>query len=119
MAAPGFPNLFFLYGPNTNLGHNSILYMVECQVKYLLRCLKHMRKRGWREIEADAAVVDRFQAELHRRLGQTVWAGDCSSWYKNTAGTISNNWSGTATSYWLHTRRPNFSHFRGRGGNGR
>lgn len=112
MATVGFPNLFFLYGPNTNLGHNSVIYMVECQVKFILRCLRRMRKRSQDEIEVSREAMERFDQQLQVRLQETVWAGDCSSWYKTADGSIPNNWWGPALAYRLQTRRPDFSEFR-------
>lgn len=111
MTAPGFPNLFLLYGPNTNLGHNSVIFMVECQVRYLLKCLKQMRRRRATAIEPTAAAVEAYDARLQQKLDRTVWAGDCNSWYKQGDGSIVNNWSSSATSYWWHTRRVDFSQF--------
>jgi len=108
---PGFPNLFFLYGPNTNLGHNSIIFMVECQVRYILKCVKQMRKRNAAAIEPTAEAVTVYDEKLQSKLGETVWAGPCTSWYKQKDGSIVNNWCSTATSYWLNTRRINFSQF--------
>jgi cation diffusion facilitator CzcD-associated flavoprotein CzcO len=105
MLAAGFPNLFLLYGPNTNLGHNSIVFMVECQVEALLRCLQAAIARRAAEIEGPAALVDRCDRDLQERLRRTVWDGDCASWYRGSDGAITANWSSTATAYWWRTRR--------------
>ena len=90
----GFPNLFMLYGPNTNLGHNSIIYMIEAQVGYVLQALAQGRPLSVRP-EAMAAYNDKIQAEL----AHTPWAGSCTSWYKTPDGKILNNWPGTAQAY--------------------
>ncbi len=111
MSTAGFPNLFFLFGPNTSLGHNSIIYMVESQVRYLVQCLDHMRRNGMDEIEVSQAAVERFDQELQRRLEQTVWAEGCTSWYKTESGSIPNNWYGSALSYRQRTMRPNYADF--------
>jgi hypothetical protein len=112
MCVAGFPNFFMMYGPNTNLGHNSILFMLECQASYILRCIAETERRGCNEIdvspEAMAQHCDRIQAEL----GETVWARIERSWYKNDAGRIVNNWPGTTFQYWRETRRPDFAAFR-------
>jgi cation diffusion facilitator CzcD-associated flavoprotein CzcO len=108
---PGFPNLFLLYGPSTNLGHNSIIFMVECQVRYLLKCLKQMHRRQAAAVEPREEAVEEYDRILQRKLGQTVWAGDCTSWYKKDDGSIVNNWWGTATAYWLRTSRVDPSQF--------
>jgi len=111
MATPGFPNLFMLYGPNTNLGHNSIIAMVESQVSYIISCLIHMQGGSHREVEVREDAVERFDHELQKRLSSSIWAGDCSSWYKSADGTIPNNWWGVVVSYLQRTRRPDYSHF--------
>lgn len=97
VSAPGFPNFFTLYGPNTNLGHNSIIYMVEQQCAYVARRLAKQAP-GWAEEvtpEAHAAYNDALQADL----AQTVWAADCGSWYATADGVVTNNWSSWASAY--------------------
>ncbi|MGH6996633.1 MAG: flavin-containing monooxygenase, partial [Phenylobacterium sp.] len=90
----GFPNLFMLYGPNTNLGHNSIIYMIEAQVAYVLQALAQGRPLAVRP-EVMAAYNDKIQADL----AHTQWAGACTSWYKTAEGKILNNWPATAQAY--------------------
>jgi cation diffusion facilitator CzcD-associated flavoprotein CzcO len=111
IATPDFPNMFLLYGPNTNLGHNSIIFMVEQQVKYITRCLKHMVANNLQEIEVQKAAVDKYDSDVQKHLSTSVWAGDCSSWYKASDGTIPNNWWGSATAYRLRMRKPDLSLF--------
>lgn len=107
----GFPNLFMLYGPNTNLGHNSIIYMVECQVNYLLNCIKARKQRGAQMIEPKTEAVEMYDNQLQEKLNATIWAGDCSSWYKNAQGSIVNNWWGTASAFRRQTRRLDSNQF--------
>ena len=102
MNVTGFPNLFMLYGPNTNLGHNSILLMLECQYEYVLQAL--------RAIAAGAAAMDvkphcltAFNGWLQADLRGTAWAGSCLSWYKTADNLITNNWSGSVEAYKAHT----------------
>jgi cation diffusion facilitator CzcD-associated flavoprotein CzcO len=95
----GFPNLFLLYGPNTNLGHNSIVFMIEQQVHLILRILARATSRGAAAADVKAEAMSGFNHSLQRRLDRTVWATSCTSWYKNAAGRITNNWSGLTTSY--------------------
>jgi cation diffusion facilitator CzcD-associated flavoprotein CzcO len=91
----GFPNMFVVYGPGTNLGHNSITYMMERQVEFAVRALGERDVTAVRE-EAQA----RFDARLQEELGRTVWADPaCHSWYKRADGRITQNWSGNAQSY--------------------
>lgn len=114
MAYPGFPNMFMLYGPNTNLGHNSIIFMVERQVEYILKCLRHMADQNLAELEIKEPEFERYDQKLRKNLSRTVWDGDCTSWYKSADGTIINNWSSTTTAYWWATRQPVFAHFHAR-----
>ena len=111
MTAPGFPNLFVLYGPNTNLGHNSIIFMLECQARYVLQCIQACRAARFASIEVRPEVVTRFNQALQAAIGQTAWAGSCSSWYKSASGRVINNWSSHATAYWWKTRKPDWGHF--------
>jgi cation diffusion facilitator CzcD-associated flavoprotein CzcO len=105
----GFPNLFLMYGPNTNLGHNSIIFMIECQTRYILDCLRQMRGRGLRWIAPRREVMDAWNRALEARLAKTVWARTDHSWYKTRSGRITNNWSGTTLEYWWRTRRADLS----------
>ena len=100
-----FPNFFMMYGPNTNLGHNSIIFMIECQTEYVMDCLRQMDARDLGTIAPKPAVLDAYNAELQRDLAGTAWAATSNSWYKTADGTITNNWSGTTFRYWLKTRR--------------
>ncbi len=111
MLCEGFPNFFMLYGPNTNLGHNSIIFMVECQVNYILRCLNTMQKNGSKTIEIRGSAVDQFDQKLQEQLRQKVWNGYVTNWYRNDAGFIVNNWCRSTTAYWLQTRKPNHEVF--------
>jgi len=88
----GFPNLFMLYGPNTNLGHNSILVMIEAQVDYIIDAIGRMDARGLRRLEVKRAVMEEYNRWLQRDLAKSVWAADKQSWYKLADGTITNNW---------------------------
>ncbi|MBO3748050.1 NAD(P)/FAD-dependent oxidoreductase [Streptosporangiaceae bacterium NEAU-GS5] len=104
IAVPHFPNLFLLYGPNTNLGHNSIVFMIECQVRYIMGCLRLIRQRGTMEVSGGAMTA--WRNALDRALGRTVWRGDCRSWYKTADGRVTNNWPRPTTVYQRLTRAP-------------
>lgn len=99
VAVSGFPNLFLLYGPNTNLGHNSIIFMIENQVAYIMRCIKHFRLTGGTCVTVRNDAQQRYNEKIQREISETVWAGDCNSWYKNSAGKVVNNWSKTSYAY--------------------
>ena len=107
----GFPNLFLLYGPNTNLGHNSILFMIESQVHYIVQCLRELDRRSAAWIDVRRPAMLRSNAELQQALAKTSWSAGCGSWYKTASGKITNNWKGFTTEYWWRTRRPDFADF--------
>lgn len=82
IAVNGYPNLFIINGPNTGLGHNSIVYVIEAQVDYILGALDHIEAEGIAVIEATRAAEDDYMDRLHARSEGTVWlAGGCKSWY--------------------------------------
>ena len=83
----GFPNLFFLIGPNTGLGHSSMVYMIESQVAYLVDAWHRMRRHGLASVEPTAAAEAAWNADLQRRMRRTVWStGGCRSWYLDAHG---------------------------------
>ncbi|HEX8096372.1 flavin-containing monooxygenase [Jatrophihabitans sp.] len=83
----GFPNLFFVIGPNTGLGHSSMVYMIESQVAYLVDAWRQMRRHGLATVEPTAAAEDAWNADLQRRMRRTVWStGGCRSWYLDAHG---------------------------------
>jgi cyclohexanone monooxygenase len=78
----GFPNLFLLVGPNVGLGHNSLVYMIESQIRYVVDALQTMRDRELAEIEVERRAQDAFNTALQRRSKRTVWVdGGCNSYY--------------------------------------
>lgn len=103
MTVPGFPNFFMLYGPNTNLGHNSIVYMIESQIAHVMRCLQATQAANAHTIEVDASQHAGFNAHIQQRLKSTVWQG-CTSWYVDAKGHNSTNWPGFTWTYRLLTR---------------
>ncbi|MFM7141578.1 MAG: flavin-containing monooxygenase, partial [Alphaproteobacteria bacterium] len=101
----GFPNLFLLYGPNTNLGHNSIVFMIECQVDYAVQAIRTLVARDLAWLAPRPEAMEAWNRRLQEDLARTVWARTPASWYKTKDGRITNNWSGSTTRYWLSTRR--------------
>ena len=102
----GFPNLLLLYGPNLNLGHNSIVYMLESQTNYALDALRTMRACGAAELEVRAEAQDAYNEEIQERLAQTVWnTGGCGSWYFDRNGRNSIQWPGFTFEFRRRTRR--------------
>ncbi len=102
----GFPNLFMLLGPNSGLGHNSVVFMIESAVEYVLRALRHLDRTGLAAIEPSREAQDRFTAWVDRRMAGTVWlAGGCRSWYLDATGRNSALWPSYSYRYRLATRR--------------
>jgi cation diffusion facilitator CzcD-associated flavoprotein CzcO len=93
MTVAGFPNLFFLVGPNTGLGHNSIVLMIEAQVGHLLKALDAMDAGGFATIEPRADVQEAYNERLQAELRKTVWnRGGCQSWYLDERGRNTTLW---------------------------
>ncbi|MFI6482070.1 flavin-containing monooxygenase [Nonomuraea sp. NPDC050663] len=103
ISVPGFPNLFLLYGPNTNLGHNSIVFMLECQVDHIMRCLPYLVSRGPMEVRPQ--VMAAWTGQLERAMERMVWGNGCRSWYKTAGGRVTNNWPGPTPLYKRLTSR--------------
>jgi cation diffusion facilitator CzcD-associated flavoprotein CzcO len=95
----GFPNLFFLLGPNTGLGHSSVLIMIEAQVEHLLNALRHLRAAGAAAVEPRAEAQAAFVADIEERLQTTVWQSGCKSWYLDDKGRNWTLWPGFTFSF--------------------
>jgi len=102
----GFPNFFILLGPNTGLGHNSVVLMIEAQVRYTIKCLKLMHRRRRRIMEVRPETQQSFVDEIYRRMSGTVWqSGGCHSWYQDhQTGEITTLWPGSVVAYFRRTR---------------
>ncbi|MGH2868866.1 MAG: flavin-containing monooxygenase [Solirubrobacteraceae bacterium] len=106
LAVSGFPNLFLLLGPNTGLGHNSVLLMIEAQIAHLREALSHRRARGVQTLEPNPERQQRFVAEVDRGSDGSVWtAGGCLSWYTDATGRNSTLWPGSVRAYQRRLRR--------------
>ncbi|MHB1712942.1 MAG: hypothetical protein ACYCV7_16365, partial [Acidimicrobiales bacterium] len=105
----GFPNCFLLYGPNTNLGHNSILFMVERQLNVVLQALAAITDAQQTgvvtTVEVTPDAYTRDDARTQRLMTGTAWVGNCRSWYKTASGRVTNNWPTWTVRYWLDTLR--------------
>jgi cation diffusion facilitator CzcD-associated flavoprotein CzcO len=92
-AVAGFPNLFFLLGPNTGLGHTSVVVMAEAQAGYVLEALDHMRDHGIGALEVSPAAQQEWNARVQGAMRGTVWtAGGCASWYLDRTGANTTLW---------------------------
>jgi cation diffusion facilitator CzcD-associated flavoprotein CzcO len=102
----GFPNLFLLLGPNTGLGHTSVVFMIESQLAYVLDALRQMRRRGLATVEPSVAAQRGFVAAVDRRSAGTVWkSGGCRSWYLDATGRNSTLWPGYTWRFRQRMRR--------------
>jgi cyclohexanone monooxygenase len=104
-AMAGFPNLFLLVGPNVGLGHNSIVFMIEAQINYLLGALDAMDARGAGRVEVRDDAVKAYNEHLQAKMGQTVWnSGGCASWYIDAEGRNTTIWPDFTFRFWKQTR---------------
>ncbi len=101
----GFPNLFLIVGPNTGLGHTSLVFMIESQVQYVVDAVRTMRARGWTAVDVRADKQDHYNERIQARLARTVWASGCKSWYLTRSGRNTTLWPGFTFEYRLRTRR--------------
>lgn len=103
---PGFPNLFFIVGPNTGVGHNSMVFMIESQLCYVLDALDRMQRAQVGAVDTRADVAAHYNERLQRRMQRTVWStGGCTSWYQARDGRITTLWPGSTLAFRWHTRR--------------
>ncbi|MCW2984587.1 MAG: NAD(P)/FAD-dependent oxidoreductase [Conexibacter sp.] len=104
-AMAGFPNLFMLVGPNVGLGHNSIVFMIEAQITYVLGALDQMRARGAGRVEVRPQALQAYNEHLQSKMGQTVWnSGGCASWYIDAEGRNTTIWPDFTFRFWKQTR---------------
>ncbi len=105
MSVSGFPNLFLLNGPNTGLGHNSVVFMLEAEMRYIMDALATMKEQGTSVLEVRRGVETSFNRKLQNRLSRTIWASGCKSWYLDENGNNTTLWPGFTIEYWLRTRK--------------
>jgi cyclohexanone monooxygenase len=104
-AMAGFPNLFLLVGPNVGLGHNSIVFMIEAQITYVLGALDQMRAHGAGRVEVRPDAVVTYNNRLQAKMGKTVWnTGGCASWYIDAEGKNTTIWPDFTFRFWKQTR---------------
>ena len=108
---PHFPNLFVLYGPNTNLGHNSILVMLEAQIGWVVQAVQALRQGRVRRLEVRPDVAAAFDAWVQERVGHTVFAGGCRSWYLTASGRNTQNWPASTLTFRRRLRRLHLEEF--------
>jgi cation diffusion facilitator CzcD-associated flavoprotein CzcO len=101
----GYPNLFFLIGPNTGLGHNSMIVMIEAQIAYICNAIETIRREGVKLVDVRPGAQTRYNARIHARLANTVWASGCKSWYQTRSGKNTTLWPGFTFDFRRRTRR--------------
>ncbi|MQA60732.1 MAG: NAD(P)-binding protein [Actinophytocola sp.] len=102
----GFPNLFFLLGPNTGLGHMSVVFMIESQARYVIDAIKLAERHDAAAIDVRPEVQQEFQGDIQRKLAKGIWTtGGCTSWYLDARGVNRTIWPGFTWRYWLTTRK--------------
>jgi cation diffusion facilitator CzcD-associated flavoprotein CzcO len=104
-AVAGFPNYFLITGPNTGLGHNSMIYMIESGVRYVVDAIRTIRAQNLHSVEVRHEVQRDWNADLQRRLQGTVWSTGCKSWYLDQEGRNYTLWPGFTFTYRRQTRR--------------
>ena len=106
-----YPNLFGLLGPNTGLGHNSIIVMIEAQCNWILQCIEKMMLNNWKEIDIKKDVQQKWNVKLQKQLKRMVWDDKERSWYKSEKGDIDTLYGWTTLYYMWETWKPNFNQF--------
>ena len=93
MTVPNFPNFFILLGPNTGLGHNSVVLMIEAQIQYIAEALLYMREYNVRVLDCKQKTHDDYNKRIQHKLKNTVWqSGGCHSWYQDAKGNNTTIW---------------------------
>jgi cation diffusion facilitator CzcD-associated flavoprotein CzcO len=105
MSVPGFPNLFLLYGPNTNGGTGSVIYTIEAGMSHVIAALNELARTGARKIEVRREVAESFDRELRAALRNTVWHTGCTNWYVDANGNDPSQWPWLWSSYRRRTAR--------------
>jgi len=104
LSVPGFPNMFLLYGPNTNGGTGSVVFIVEAGMTHVLAALAELKRTGTRTIEVRREIADDFHREVKQALPDTVWTG-CGNWYLDESGHSPNQWPWRWATYTRRTRQ--------------
>jgi cation diffusion facilitator CzcD-associated flavoprotein CzcO len=105
LSVPGFPNMFLLYGPNTNGGSGSVVNTLECGIGHVLAALREMESAGAGRIEVKPEAAEDFDRELRAALAKTVWHSGCSNWYVDENGNDPSNWPWIWSTYKRRTER--------------
>jgi cation diffusion facilitator CzcD-associated flavoprotein CzcO len=99
MSVPGFPNMFLLYGPNTNGGSGSVIYVIEAAMGHVIAALRELDRAHAQRIELRREAAERFDRELRDALQGTVWQDGCTNWYVDEQGNNPSQWPWLWTNY--------------------
>ncbi|ODM93451.1 Baeyer-Villiger monooxygenase [Orchesella cincta] len=111
IACHSTPNAFFILGPNTGLGHNSIVFSIEVQCQWVVKVISEMSKRNARMVAVKKSAEDEYMASIMESMKTTVWGTyDCGSWYADHRGVITALWPESLISYYNRTKDVDFSH---------
>jgi len=106
------PNQFGIIGPHAGLAHNSVLFMAECQMNYIVKLLVEMMRQDARVVELKNSTEEAEMKLLDAQMKKMVWGnGSCGSWYENASGVNTTLWPWSCVNYWKRTRRPKFNNF--------
>lgn len=105
MAMPGFPNFFMPYGPNTNVGSNSVIFVLEAPARYIVRMLKHIRRKRKSYVAVRPAALADVITKIDRWMHGTVWTTRCSNYFRAANGRVVTQWPRSAGAFWAMTRR--------------
>jgi 4-hydroxyacetophenone monooxygenase len=113
ITVPGFPNLFLMYGPNTNIVVNgSIIFFSECEMRYILGAIEMMLRNGYAAIEPRRNIHDAFNEKVDAANAGMAWGvPQVTSWYKSETGRVSQNWPFPIVDYWYATLKPDPADF--------
>ena len=106
-----FPNLFIMLGPNTGLGHNSMIYMIESQTNYILDAIQKMIKQNIKSIDVRKDVQTKFNEEIQKKLEGTIWLSGCKSWYLSADGKNHTVWPGFTLEFRNRTKNINLNDY--------
>lgn len=111
MSVSGFPNFFVLYGPNTNVGSGSIIYMLERQQRYITQMIQAQQQQAWHYANLKADAEAEYNREIRQRSDESTYAGTCQSWYKTADGRNTNNWIGSMLEFRRRTLTPQLERY--------
>ncbi len=111
LAVPGFPNFFMLLGPNSGLGHNSVIFMIESQVRYVIQCIQALAKRRLASLDPRPEAAQRFESGIRTDMSKTIWEDRCKSWYQDEKGRVFALWPRSTIRYWWSMRRPDLDEY--------